>query len=784
LEATVKLVGLRPNPRKPGQYMEKYFDISFKSHKDMLARVDEHIGSLHDSEHVNLFFTAPYTHEKRKLVRQDVIPFDLDKIDLARVDEYIECFFETFEQFDRDKTPRWITGNGIQLLVQVDTSWDTEDFFKDNREKYKFMCTALEDALKAKDLPCKEVDPSVFKPSQLLRYPGTLNDKTLKGGEITKSYMLYENLEPQTFSFDNIKVFGMETKKEDFVLTVVPTDWEEVKKECLFIKWAHEKPEELGDPQWYPALSQARGENGREDAHEMSKGHPDYTPEETDEKYFRTVQFGARTCKSMSQYSDICKKCPHYGKIVTPQDLRSKDFIRTKDLGYYMPRKLKDGIVVPNTAKPCYKDLVKAYQLEHKSLFDEGKQAIRAYKDGIWEFQEGGRVQDWAYQNLLKKHESGDKVEKYANDFLKHMTFYNKHWDLKANGGGKLIPFANGVLDVRSMQLYEYDPKQYMLYKLPHAWDPEATCPKYDSFLDEMLQGDRDKINLMNTYLGYALAGVPNWAHKALFLYGRAGSNGKSEWLKIVSGLFDEVDVGRYTLLEMLKEDYRAEIAEKRININAELSKFDLHKTIPTFKLFVSGEPMAARRLYGAPFTIKPDVKMFFAGNVLPAQNENTPGLFRRFEIVEFNYSIPNERKNPHLANEILATEASGIIHKCLELYLKIDKTQKWPEFGASSKALDRFKQESDPVQGFIDDCLNVTGNDEDYISSKSLFGAFKQWADDGNVSKKKELPTRSGFSQKIGSSLRTTRPDKKRINGKPTNIRRGLVMKEGWDEL
>ena len=76
----------------------------------------------------------------------------------------------------------------------------------------------------------------------------------------------------------------------------------------------------IDQPTWYGALGVlAQTIEAPEIAHEWSKGHAMYSRTETDTKLSQAAQYPPTTCDKLGeQWSDICKACPHFGKIKSP----------------------------------------------------------------------------------------------------------------------------------------------------------------------------------------------------------------------------------------------------------------------------------------------------------------------------------------------------------------------------------------------------------------------------------------------------------------------------------
>ena len=91
---------------------------------------------------------------------------------------------------------------------------------------------------------------------------------------------------------------------------------------CAQMRNAIENPEVLSEPLWRGTLSIAQCCDDRDWAiHEVSKNHPNYSPEETEQK--ASLTRGPYTCETFQQLDAgaLCANCPHMGKITSPIQL-------------------------------------------------------------------------------------------------------------------------------------------------------------------------------------------------------------------------------------------------------------------------------------------------------------------------------------------------------------------------------------------------------------------------------------------------------------------------------
>ena len=65
----------------------------------------------------------------------------------------------------------------------------------------------------------------------------------------------------------------------------------------------------------------------------------------------------------------------------------------------------------------------------------------------------------------------------------------------------------NGTLDMRTLEFREHRPEDYLTMESGITYDPEADCPRWHSFIKEVMCGDADLADFLQRSLGYALTG-------------------------------------------------------------------------------------------------------------------------------------------------------------------------------------------------------------------------------------------------------------------------------------
>ena len=244
------------------------------------------------------------------------------------------------------------------------------------------------------------------------------------------------------------------------------------------------------------------------------------------------------------------------------------------------------------------------------------------------------------------------------SDFLKLLQVYCYQ---EININPFVVHLENFVFDLSTFKLgqpltYKYD---YTIGHLPITFEAGAEAPKWRAFLHEVMQGNEDKIKLVQEFFGYCFLG-DNRYQQALVLLG-AGNNGKSVLLEILSSLFDKVT---YLDLKQIEDErYVHHIQGAWLNVASEL-QYKSMETTAYIKAVIAGEVIQAAPKYHKGFSFRPRAKIAFATNGLPRNNDTSQGYFRRLLIINMAYSVKNPNRN---IIEELKKEIPGIFNWAIE---------------------------------------------------------------------------------------------------------------------
>ena len=295
-----------------------------------------------------------------------------------------------------------------------------------------------------------------------------------------------------------------------------------------------------------------------------------------------------------------------------------------------------------------------------------------------------------------------------------------------------LINLLNGTYEIISngaKKLRKFQSSDFLTYQLPFEYDLGATASIFQNYLDRVLP-DKSRQLVLAEYLGYIFiknGGKTLKEEKALILYG-SGANGKSVFFEVVNALLGTNNVGNYSLQNLTNENgyYRACLANKLVNYASEMNG-RLEASI--FKQMVSGEPIEARLPYGEPFILTQYAKLIFNCNELPKEVEHSHAYFRRFLIIPFEETIPEEEQDKTLHLKIIENELSGVFNWVLDGLDRLLQNKKFSDCKAAQQAVESYKSQSDSVKQFLDEYEYIS-NLDGQIKIKELYTNYRFFCD------------------------------------------------------
>ncbi|MCX8534331.1 DNA primase family protein [Chryseobacterium luquanense] len=305
----------------------------------------------------------------------------------------------------------------------------------------------------------------------------------------------------------------------------------------------------------------------------------------------------------------------------------------------------------------------------------------------------------------------------------------------KEDNNKVMVNLLNETLEFtqEGIKTRNFNSSDFLLYQLPYRYDPEAKCPLFKNYLNQVLPDEQSQKVLLEyiAFLFFKHGSKVMKEEKALILYG-TGANGKSVFFEIVNALLGEKNISNFSLQSLTNENgyYRAKLSDKLVNYASEING-KLEASI--FKQLVSGEPVEARLPYGQPFILKKYAKLIFNCNELPKDVEQTNGYFRRFLIIPFNITIPAEQQDKDLHTKIISAEMPGVLNLVIQALHRLISQKKFSECDAARLAVEQYRTQSDSVKMFLTD-NEISTSVTNEIALKELFYDYRCYCDESGL--------------------------------------------------
>ncbi len=300
-----------------------------------------------------------------------------------------------------------------------------------------------------------------------------------------------------------------------------------------------------------------------------------------------------------------------------------------------------------------------------------------------------------------------------------------------------LLNLQNGTMDLRTFELKPHNAND-MLSKICNVrYDPNVICERWERFISEIMEDDRDKTDYLQRILGFCLSGATK--HEQLYIfYGPTGRNGKSALLQTVSYLLGGANgysgiIMPNTFSGKIKRNASSpssDIAVLKGIRMAMINELPQNMLIDTemLKNLTGRDKIKARKLYGTEFEFEFQLKLIMNTNYLPKITDNVMFGSGRTNVIEFNRHFSDEEQDKDLKDSLKEDKnLSGILNWLLAGFKKAYEDGIKPP-KCVMEATNRFMEDCDKIGCFISECLEKSGKN---MTMKDLYDVYRKWTSD-----------------------------------------------------
>jgi putative DNA primase/helicase len=227
---------------------------------------------------------------------------------------------------------------------------------------------------------------------------------------------------------------------------------------------------------------------------------------------------------------------------------------------------------------------------------------------------------------------------------------------------------------------------------------------------------------------GYCLTGVTR--EQQLFFFYGTGNNGKGVFVQTIANIL--ADFHRSAPIETFTvsqhERHPTELAGLRGArlVTASETEEGRRWAEARIKELTGGDKISARFMRQDFFDFYPQFKLLLSGNHMPRLRTVNKAITRRFNRIPFAVTIPAEKVNVHLVEE-LTEEGPGILAWFIEGCLAWQRGGLQPP-AAVTVATEQYLESQDVIGDWLEDCCDVGRGY--WANSTVLFLSWKEWAE------------------------------------------------------
>lgn len=297
-----------------------------------------------------------------------------------------------------------------------------------------------------------------------------------------------------------------------------------------------------------------------------------------------------------------------------------------------------------------------------------------------------------------------------------------------------LVNCQNGTYDLESMTFREHKWNDFLTMQTNFEYSlQDVRCERWEQFIAEVTQNDKDKADYLQRALGYSILGTGK--EECMFiLHGKTTRNGKSTLLDAIQHLLG--DYSTVAPVELICKADRQRNAEAANPVLARLkgkrmvtmSESDTSGKLDeaTIKQYTGGEDITARELYQEAITFKPQFTMWLSCNDLPAVKDKSLFASDRVRVIEFNRHFTDAEQDKGLKDFFESQDAmKGIFTWLVAGYFK------YRRFGLRMSepmkaVVKQYEKDNDLVLQFLEE--KCEQNDDVSTRAKNLYDTYKIW--------------------------------------------------------
>lgn len=290
-----------------------------------------------------------------------------------------------------------------------------------------------------------------------------------------------------------------------------------------------------------------------------------------------------------------------------------------------------------------------------------------------------------------------------------------------------VIIFQNGALDLKTGALGPHSSEFYTTKILPYDYAPLATAPHWLAFLNGTLEGDQERIGLLQEWLGYMIS--PTYQYQKIMLLLGVKRGGKSIVGDIMRELVGDLNYTGTSLESFADDDTLDAMRGKTVAFSGDtarnLNRNKLDGVVERLKKISGGDALDFKRKYKSRMSCKLPTRITLSSNHVPRLFDDSGALGHRVLVIPFDVSFA-DREDPYLLDR-LKTEMEGISVWALEGLRRLNARGRFLVPERSREEMDFIRESYGTLELFVEKHCELGGAEMTRVAD--LYNAFRAWS-------------------------------------------------------
>ena len=289
-----------------------------------------------------------------------------------------------------------------------------------------------------------------------------------------------------------------------------------------------------------------------------------------------------------------------------------------------------------------------------------------------------------------------------------------------------LVFFDNGMLDLTTGQLHPHDKQFFTTNLLPYAWNPSASCHQWLHFLNDVFNGDQERVALIQEWFGYML--VRDYSYQKIMVLLGGPRCGKGTIGRVLAALVGDDNFSGGHLSAFANDAFLASLRSKTVVFIGDAAKripsAKVNEVTERLKSISGNDEVSFDRKFLSTLSEALPTRITLAANNVPRLFDDSGALASRLLLITFDKSyLGNEDLT---LGDRLLTEVSGIAAWAMQGWARLQQQGRFTEPQASREEIDYIKETYSPLVQFLQsECeLNYDGK----ITSADLYNTYRAW--------------------------------------------------------